>query len=229
MNTNDKRCPHCRGINAEDCPVCDGRGHWPEDALFQFLASMTVPKDETPDGQQEFLIGEQGVVVGLINDDSLTVYNYKVCIVGEGDEPYIMTGDMLKPREVITHPFCPACDDPLMPALGQMNRHLNKPVWTCDNDHCDVSSVAFEFPLDFDFAVMDKRIEADNPHFPSHQIKHVWRYALEFECDLIQEDTEIPVDAKRARKKPKYQEALRILREHQLLPADDEDDADGND
>lgn len=220
--TPDAPCPQCHGHNPEDCFACEGRGTWPVDSEFKFLESVTITQgDDTPDGQMDFLIGLHGAITGIVNNDNLTVYNYKVLVEGEGHEHYILTADMMERRDPTTHPRCPACDEPLVYAVGQTREQLNKIVWTCDNVQCDVSSVAFEFQLDFDFSIFKIKTAVDNQFFPDQPLSAVWTYVLEFDYDLAQDDTDIPVDAERARRRPKYREAVRILREHKLLKPND--------
>lgn len=213
-------CPRCRGIAPEHCTVCNGRGHWPGDTEFDYLHPVTVVLgDGTPDGQSDHLIGQQGVVVGLVNRDELTCYNFLVVVEGEGAEPHTLTPGMLAERASETFPRCPACDSPLKTAAGQMSRHLDAPVWRCEAEDCDASDVAVEFAFAFDFTVFERATPGGSVHFPSQTVRQVWAFALKFDCDLAQQDAESPVDPDEAARDPKYLEAALILSEHDLLAA----------
>lgn len=221
MSERTEPCPRCEGRASKACAACHGRGFWPAGATFRYLDAVTITAsdDGTPEplGYKEQLTGMHGAVIGVINDDALIVYNYDVHVEGEGDEPYLLTQDMMGPRDPSTIPNCPACAAQLKLAEAARPTGPMQVAWRCEGEDCDASDGVYEFAFDYDFTVFERVTPAESAHFPSVPVKQVWAFALKFDCDLAQEDAASPVDPEQGRRNPQYLEAVRILSEHCLL------------
>jgi hypothetical protein len=220
MGKQTEPCPRCEGKASKACAACHGRGVWPEGA-FRYLDAVTVTAGDDgapePLGYKEDLTGMHGVVIGILDDGEATAYNYEVLVEGEGLEPYVLSQNMMGPRDPTTTPNCPACAARLKLAVAARTTGPVSVVWRCEGEDCDAASVAFEFPFDFDFAVFERVTGADSAHFPAVKISHVWTFTLKTDLAMALDDEAAPVDASRDCHDPKYLEAVRVLREHCLL------------